>query len=320
MKINYIAYLDPFRHFNGGGEMIMRSVIECGRRRGHDIKITSIDPPQRDLHSLPDMTILCDVFNCPGSLRRRFSARFLSKIIRNDRFIHFDNAYVDCCDMPYLPCGGRVSDVCPFKKKMTFRERVYRRGIPTKCSARRKIVRRLYAESEFNVFLSVLHHKTISSILGIDRPYFLLKPTIDFRAFKNTNTSRDIDCVFAGVYCEAKGSRNLMEYFKNRSERLVIIGPRLDDAALPNFEFVGKVPYTDMPKYFNRAKTFVYLPRWPEPQGRVVVEAALCGCRLETNEMVGATSFGFDIENPANFSDPDSEFWQKVEETAGDRA
>lgn len=319
MKINYIAYLDPFRHFNGGGEMIMRSVIECGRRRGHDIKITSIDPLQRDLHALPDITILCDVFNCPGSLRRKFSAGFLSRIIRNHRFVHFDNAYVDCCNMPYLPCSGRVSDVCSFKKKMPLRERIDRRVIATKCSARRKIVRRLYVESEFNVFLSPLHQKTVSSILGIDRPFFLLKPTIDFKVFRNSNALRDIDYVFAGVYCEAKGSRNLMDCFQNRSERLLIIGPRLDDAALPNFEFAGKVPYTEMPKLFNRAKTFIYLPRWPEPQGRVVVEAALCGCRLETNDMVGATSFDFDIENPENFSDPNTEFWRKIEKTTGAR-
>jgi hypothetical protein len=63
----------------------------------------------------------------------------------------------------------------------------------------------------------------------------------------------------------------------------------------------------------NRAKHFVFLPRWPEPQGRVVTEAALCGCQLITNQNVGATSFPFDIANPANFAGANDEFWDAIE-------
>jgi glycosyltransferase involved in cell wall biosynthesis len=64
----------------------------------------------------------------------------------------------------------------------------------------------------------------------------------------------------------------------------------------------------------NRAKHFVFLPRWPEPQGRVVIEAALCGCELVTNQNVGATSFPFDIRNPANFAQASNEFWDAIEQ------
>ena len=64
----------------------------------------------------------------------------------------------------------------------------------------------------------------------------------------------------------------------------------------------------------NRAKNFVFLPRWPEPQGRVVVEAAMCGCNLITNQNVGATSFPFDLANPANFAGAEDEFWSAIEQ------
>jgi hypothetical protein len=63
----------------------------------------------------------------------------------------------------------------------------------------------------------------------------------------------------------------------------------------------------------NRAKNFVFLPRWPEPQGRVVVEAALSGCKLIVNENVGAMSFPFDIANPENMKDSKRIFWEELE-------
>jgi hypothetical protein len=63
----------------------------------------------------------------------------------------------------------------------------------------------------------------------------------------------------------------------------------------------------------NRAKNFVFLPRWPEPQGRVVVEAALSGCNLIVNENVGALSFPFDISNPENIRNAEELFWEELE-------
>ena len=45
----------------------------------------------------------------------------------------------------------------------------------------------------------------------------------------------------------------------------------------------------------------MYFPRWPEPQGMVVIEAAMCGCKIISNNNVGALSFDFDISNPKNF-------------------
>ena len=64
----------------------------------------------------------------------------------------------------------------------------------------------------------------------------------------------------------------------------------------------------------NRARNFVFMPRWPEPQGRVVVEAALCGCNLILNENVGADSFGFELDQPENLLDAEEEFWNELEQ------
>ncbi len=105
---------------------------------------------------------------------------------------------------------------------------------------------------------------------------------------------------------------NLRIYFENTDKKLLMIGKNIYGEELEFAEYTGFIPYEEMPAYLNRAKNFIYLPRWPEPQGRVVVEAALCGCNLITNENVGATSFDFDIADKVNLEGAIEEFWQYI--------
>jgi hypothetical protein len=39
-----------------------------------------------------------------------------------------------------------------------------------------------------------------------------------------------------------------------------------------------------MANVLNRTKTFVHMPRWPEPYGITTIQAALCGCEVIENE------------------------------------
>jgi glycosyltransferase involved in cell wall biosynthesis len=175
-------------------------------------------------------------------------------------------------------------------------------------------VRDLFAKSALNVYLSPLHQRIIEGILGEAKgeKAFVLKPTIDSAVFHDTKRVRDIDYLFVGVIGEAKGLAAMRERFQYLDMHFVgkiAPGEKLDFGT-----YHGSVPYSEIPIFMNRAKNFVFLPRWPEPQGRVVVEAALCGCNLITNENVGATSFPFDIRNPANFTHASDEFWTAIEE------
>ncbi len=77
---------------------------------------------------------------------------------------------------------------------------------------------------------------------------------------------------------------------------------------------MGEKSYDDIPNYLNKTKNFVFKPRWPEPQGRVVVEAALCGCNLDLNDNVGAKTFEFDISVPENYENAADEIWNKLEQ------
>ena len=157
-------------------------------------------------------------------------------------------------------------------------------------------------------------HRDISlRILSLPNspPSYVLKPTVDKSRFFNQNLERDIEYLFVGVIGEAKGLENMRERFAKSD--IHFAGSLFPGAKLDFGTYHGTVLYDQVPILMNRAKNFVFLPRWPEPQGRVVIEAALCGCNLIVNENVGACSFPFDISNPQNFDNPTQEFWDEIE-------
>lgn len=316
LKVNFLAQINPLE-VTGGGEMINRELIEAGRRLGHEIRISAAYPEhEQDLFPDADLYFLSDIHNQPA-VRERLPHDLVEEIVSNKPYIHLDNAYVDVCDLPYLPCHGATDGhTCPHKTRFSSRRRrrLKRRG----CFASEN--GELYRNALLNIFLSPLHRKTISRIMGEDTigAYFELRPTVDTALFKNQRRERDIENLFVGPLNEAKGLSNMRRHFPEGN--IVVIGPenmRDDD----RFWYrVGQIEYRDMPTFMNRAKNFIFLPRWPEPMGRVVIEAALCGCNLVTNAKVGATSFDFDISDPKNLRGAADEFWERVEETIGMRS
>lgn len=319
MKINVISYLNPYAH-SGGGEMITRAICDYGVELGFDIRILSVKPKKfNEGHSNPDLTIFIDVFNRPHSLRsfgawRSFSRDFLLGNLEKGPFIHFNNAYVDVCNLPYLPCNGfRSNDICDFKRSLSTTQRMINRDFGNICFSVDSLVKQLFENSVLNVFLSPRHLEVTERILNLNfsNRSFVLRPLIDASVFYNMNLERDIDYLFVGVIGEAKGLSEIRERFSN--ENIHFAGKIAKDVNLDFGTYHGKLTYDQIPLLMNRAKNFVFLPRWPEPQGRVVVEASMCGCNIIGNENVGALTFPFDLSNPQNYVDVEANFWQTVE-------
>jgi glycosyltransferase involved in cell wall biosynthesis len=317
MRINLLSFLDP-GVYAGGGEMISRRLFEVGVARGHDIRVTSVRPRKVDLHEAPQLSLLIDIFNFGHTLRslgawRTFNAHFIEKQIQKAPFVHLTNAYADVCNLPYLPCSGHRTEDCPAKPGLGVLEQLTIRDWGNTCFAQEPLLQRLYKESALNVFLSPLHQRISESLLGgvgLASAY-VLKPMIDTQRFANTGQERDIEYLFVGVIGEAKGLRAMRERFGNADIHL--IGRCAPGIKLDFGNHLGHVPYDEVPLYMNRAKNFVFLPRWPEPQGRVVAEAALCGCNIIGNGNVGALSFNMDLSDPQNYAGVEDEFWVKLE-------
>lgn len=300
--------------------MITRTLLQRGRERGHDIRVTAVRPRRTALHSKPDIVLAIDLFNHGHTFLsfgawRSFSAAFLNSILKTGPLIHMTTAYADICNLPSLPCSGINSVPCPFKPLPLLR-RALLRDFDNDCFASNPLARTLYERAALNVFLSPLHKGTTERLLGhtLDRT-FILKPTIDPAMFHNENRERDIDYLFVGLIGEAKGLDEMRVRFRGSDIRM--IGRIAPGTKLDFGHYVGFVPYEDIPRWMNRAKHFVFLPRWPEPQGRVVVEAALCGCNIIANGNVGALSFDFDLSEPKQYSDAEESFWKAVEEVSG---
>ena len=309
LNINIVSYLNPY-HYNGGGEYISRQLIDFLKNEEHNIQITSVRPNQLDFNWNSDLDILIDIYNYPG-LRgggawRKFENNLLKQIINKGKFLHMSNAYTDICDLPYLPCNGETNSCCKFKPRL-FTDLLLSRKIISKCSLSNSIRIELFSKSLINIFLSPLHKETINKSLynfGLDINYlnsksFLLKPVVDSTIFYNKNEDRDIDYLFVGVINEAKGFYKLKEQFKN--ENIHFVGDNQVGEDLDFGTYHGKLNKNDLANIYNRSKSFLYFPRWPEPQGMVVIEAAMCGCKIISNNNVGALSFDFDLSNPENF-------------------
>ena len=163
-----------------------------------------------------------------------------------------------------------------------------------------------------NIFVSPLHKEVISNILKLDKTKgFVLRPIIDTNKFKNLKKERVIENLFIGVISEAKGYKYLLDEYSDKE--LTLIGKSIIKEKIKFNNWLGEKSYDDIPDYLNKTKNFVFKPRWPEPQGRVVIEAALCGCNLKLNENVGANTFEFKLSDPVNYINAAKEFWQNIE-------
>lgn len=298
--------------------MVRRALMEEGIRRGHTLKFSHVRPrPQIQTHGDADLWILADVWNLPWHWKR-IHRRILSRLpwtgmaryrrvvaaaSKSGKFVHLDNSYVDVCDLPYLPCNGSVVGTdCPYKKGLFASQR--------KCF--RNATQDLYRRSRFNFFVSPLHATVINELVGLssDRTR-VLDPVLDAQPFLAAPDSiRDIPLLFVGPFNEAKGSIEIMKRWPQGEVR--VVGPMTEDAAAyPGY--AGVAPYSKIPSLLKSTATFVFRPRWPEPFGRVVSEAALSGCSLDANERVGALSFRVDLSKPAFYKDSAAKFWLSVE-------
>lgn len=320
MKINIVSYLSPY-DYSGGGEFISKKVIDYAKSLDYEINISSVFPKQNNYEDDADFDLVFDIFNFPeirgGGAWNSFGSYFLYQILKKKNFIHFNNSYVDLCDLSYLPCSGLYKSNCNHKKGFSLKNFLSKKE-PVKCSINKEIRKSFFSESKANVFLSPLHQKISNNLLSnffdldqLNKKSIILNPVVESNKFFNKNIKRDIEYLFVGVISEAKGFYNLKSKYNNSD--IHFIGNNSVGRDLDFGTYHGFIKKEELVNYYNRAKNFVYLPRWPEPQGMVVIEAALCGCNIIGNDNVGSLSFDFDISKNENFRNSLMYFWKNIE-------
>jgi glycosyltransferase involved in cell wall biosynthesis len=187
--------------------------------------------------------------------------------------------------------------------------------------------RQLFKHSKCNFFISPLHLKyyqdrlpEMSSChvlpLALDVDNFAHNPQIKRQKNKVVHTSGNIhnkglqsilelvvkrrDLQF-DIYAGNNGSNTVQQLFANES----------------NVRLCPKVEHDKMADIYSAAEYLVHLPHGKWAGERVVLEAALCGCKLITNDNIGHLSWGWDLSDVAGLKEKlkpaPYEFWKVIE-------
>lgn len=179
----------------------------------------------------------------------------------------------------------------------------------------------LYEKVKHTIFLSQLHKDTVEDYTKTKiRNYSLIPSPIDSKKFGLGEDREQNSVLWAGNFCEAKGSKGFLEYVKDDPNfKFYVAGWGVDVSLLKdieNVEFVGELETNELIEYYQKCEYFYHRPVWHEPFGRTVLEAYFCGCNLLLNGNVGAMSWDWDFSNYDEIKknvQSEDKFWKVIE-------
>lgn len=186
----------------------------------------------------------------------------------------------------------------------------------------------LYKKVKHTIFLSPLHKQAVEELVGYRMENCSLVPSpIDVNKYKVKGEKEPNTVLWAGNFCESKGSVGFMEYAKeNPWMKFYVAGWGEDIKKVPeNMKYLGELSTDELIKEYQRCEYFYHKPfDYKEPFGRTVVEAYLCGCNLLLNNKIGAISWDWDYSNYDLIKEKvqsQSNFWKVLKDevqTSGD--
>ena len=128
-------------------------------------------------------------------------------------------------------------------------------------------------------------------------------------------SERDRDVIWLGALHRGKGIGPAIRWAIDNKRQVDFYGagplPPMDSEYV---KYKGCVPHAQVPELLAQYRTFLFLPDNYEPLGRSVLEAYACGCDMEINDSIGATSW-FEAIDRGGY-DPATWFWALVKEIA----
>jgi glycosyltransferase involved in cell wall biosynthesis len=297
--LNVLWFQDlPIFPAYGGAQLTDRIHFLEGARRGY--KLDPVHPQEFNPTKLDqtDLVILSNV--------TAFPEEQLSQVIEKKPFILFMHDY-PCRWRGYFPGAERC----------------------LKCN-RLTLWRRLFMQSRLNIFLSPLHYEMHTMLIPeiADRPHVEIPSPIDTSIFYPKPVERKAATVlwlgpftrYKGIHLAIAFSEAKKQYIytfmgqdvggieEGWTERIMALG----HTVLPG------VPNEMLPNVYSQFEYFLELPGTAMPCERVALEARCCGCKLFTNELLGAASYDWfrhgtiaDVRDHVTRSPQD--FWEAIE-------
>jgi glycosyltransferase involved in cell wall biosynthesis len=148
----------------------------------------------------------------------------------------------------------------------------------------------LFSNCKNTFFLTDYHYEIFKNSYGdFFKNVKIIQDPVDVNLFSNHGLEREDKILYAGFMHPLKGMENFFNYaLANPEMEFVVAGwgtPLYEFVAkaMPNVEYLGTIPYSDMPAIYNKYKILFYHPFIQEPFCRSVCEAMLCGMELDVN-------------------------------------
>jgi hypothetical protein len=159
-----------------------------------------------------------------------------------------------------------------------------------------------------HIFTSPFHQQRY----GLDGEWPNVPPALDLDSLRSNgslNGSRSGTCSLAGWRVPGKGGQLLADWAaENGPVDVYGTGPCIPSGG--NLKVKDMLEPSQVPQTLWQYERFVFLPFDPEPFCRSVVEAWAAGCRVVTNDLVGARHY---IENdPEALETAAERFWDIV--------
>lgn len=179
----------------------------------------------------------------------------------------------------------------------------------------------LYEKVKHTIFLSPFHKESVEEEAKIRiKNYSLVPSPIESKKFSPGKNKERNSVLWAGNFCEDKGSKGFLEYVKNNPNfKFYVAGWGADIPLLEkieNIEYLGELEVNDLIDWYKEVEYFYHRPILKEALGRGVIEAYLCGCNLLLNGNIGAMSWDWDYSNYDEIKknvQSEDKFWKIIE-------
>lgn len=152
------------------------------------------------------------------------------------------------------------------------------------------------------IFLSPLHKDQAFAIGKTSGAFECVPSPIKDDIFCiNTEVKREPNSVmWSGGLTPGKGLDEFEEYIKSNPDKKFYVAGWGDSQRFKKYENVtclGQLTHKDLAEWYQKSEYFYHKPNWLDAFGRSVMEAYLCGCKLITNNNVGAMSYGWNLDD-----------------------
>jgi len=180
-----------------------------------------------------------------------------------------------------------------------------------------RVYPQVYGFTIQNIFLSPLHKRVCEKNVGRELRGVCIPSPIDYQVFNKDGATNTKDTViWVGSIEPHKGFDRFITYMtKHPKKKGYIVSFDYKEGELPaNVEFVGEKHGEELAEWYRKCEVLYHHPQH-EAFGRTVMEAYLCGCKLDLNENVGAMSYDWDYSNYQEVKDKlqsQKLFWETI--------